>query len=365
MSSAIETDESATAVTATTSSSSSVILACEIPNNASVGQSFHVKSPDGRYFEVQVPANVSPGDTIHIVIPQSAPDTSVTATAAAATTSTSTVTTNAPTPKEMREYYQKQEDEANNANAAAVTPDNNQTKGIGLNNVFNSLSVGITSGLTVVCDTAKEFDQKYKLSDKINEIHEKVTLNSKIIDEKYKITDRLTTTSSNIEQSVKNINEKYDLSTKATSIINTTATKVKEFDENYKVSEKFSEKLTQFYTFAVQIDEKYAISPTAGRIITASSEAVKKAYNSAIEYEREKKIIDNTTESVKGVLGSLSVHVNNIYDSIAAKMNKKKGVDSGVNTDVTMLDRTEDRTENIESSTTIIEANPSESSSSV
>ena len=50
------------------------------------------------------------------------------------------------------------------------------------------------------------------------------------------------------------------------------ATKVKEFDENYKVSEKFSEKLTQFYTFAVQIDEKYAISPTAGRIITASSE---------------------------------------------------------------------------------------------
>ena len=69
---------------------------------------------------------------------------------------------------------------------------------------------------------AKEFDQKYKLSDKINEIHEKVTLNGKIIDEKYKITDRLTTTSSNIEQSVKNINEKYDLSTKATSIINTT-----------------------------------------------------------------------------------------------------------------------------------------------
>ncbi len=47
-------DESATAVTTTTSSSSSVILACEIPNNASVGQSFHVKSPDGRYFEVQV-----------------------------------------------------------------------------------------------------------------------------------------------------------------------------------------------------------------------------------------------------------------------------------------------------------------------
>jgi flagellar basal body L-ring protein FlgH len=130
---------------------------------------------------------VSPGDTIHIVIPHSAPDTSVTATAAAAPTSTSTVTTNAPTPKEMREYYQKQEDETNNANAAAVTPNNNQTKGIGLNNVFNSLSVGITSGLTVVCDTgynlshsfthaylltysqyllAKEFDQKYKLSDK-------------------------------------------------------------------------------------------------------------------------------------------------------------------------------------------------------
>jgi len=55
---------------------------------------------------------VSPGDTIHIVIPQSAPDTSVTAAAAAAaTTSTSTVTTNAPTPKKMREYNQKKEDE--------------------------------------------------------------------------------------------------------------------------------------------------------------------------------------------------------------------------------------------------------------
>ena len=56
---------------------------------------------------------MSPGDTIHIVIPQSAPDTSVTAAAAAAatTTSTSVITTNAPTPKEMREYYQKQEDE--------------------------------------------------------------------------------------------------------------------------------------------------------------------------------------------------------------------------------------------------------------
>ncbi len=33
--------------------------------------------------------------------------------------------------------------------------------------------------------------------------------------------------------------------------------------------------------------------------------AVKKAYNSAIEYEREKKIIDNTTESVKGINTSL------------------------------------------------------------
>ena len=95
---------------------------------------------------------------------------------------------------------------------------------------------------------------------------------------------------------MKNINEKYDISTKATSIINTTGThslirthslmlthsltqslivvasKVKEFDENYKVSEKFNEKFTQFYTFAVQIDEKYAITPTAGRIITASTE---------------------------------------------------------------------------------------------
>ncbi len=50
------------------------------------------------------------------------------------------------------------------------------------------------------------------------------------------------------------------------------ASKVKEFDENYKVSEKFNEKFTQFYTFAVQIDEKYAITPTAGRIITASTE---------------------------------------------------------------------------------------------
>ncbi len=127
----------------------------------------------------------------------------------------------------------------------AAAPGSNQTKGIGLNNMFTSLSVGITSGLTVVCDAgysltitlscllihvlthsliAKEIDQKYKLSDKINEIHEKVTSNSKIIDEKYKITDRLTTTSSNIEQSVKNINEKYEISTKATSIINTTGT---------------------------------------------------------------------------------------------------------------------------------------------
>ena len=49
-----EPSAAATTESSSSSSSSSMILACEIPSNASIGQSFHVKSPDGRYFEVQV-----------------------------------------------------------------------------------------------------------------------------------------------------------------------------------------------------------------------------------------------------------------------------------------------------------------------
>ena len=50
---------------------------------------------------------MSPGDTIHIVIPKSAPDTSV------ATAANPTVTTSATTTKDMREYYERQEAEGN------------------------------------------------------------------------------------------------------------------------------------------------------------------------------------------------------------------------------------------------------------
>ena len=51
---------------------------------------------------------MSPGDTIHIVIPQSNSDSSVSTSAATPVTST---TSAAPTAKEMREYYEKQENE--------------------------------------------------------------------------------------------------------------------------------------------------------------------------------------------------------------------------------------------------------------
>lgn len=46
------------------------VISCEIPSNAEPGDIFHVKAPDGRYFEVSVPEGGSPGETINVVIPE-------------------------------------------------------------------------------------------------------------------------------------------------------------------------------------------------------------------------------------------------------------------------------------------------------
>jgi len=49
--------------------STSLVLACTIPDKAEPGQVFHIRSPDGRYFEVTVPDGSSPGETLNIVVP--------------------------------------------------------------------------------------------------------------------------------------------------------------------------------------------------------------------------------------------------------------------------------------------------------
>jgi len=44
------------------------MLACEVPEGAQPGSTFHVISPDHKYYEVVVPESARPGDTINILL---------------------------------------------------------------------------------------------------------------------------------------------------------------------------------------------------------------------------------------------------------------------------------------------------------
>jgi hypothetical protein len=48
-----------------------IVLACEVPENATPGSTFHVQL-ENRFFEVTTPENAIPGQTIHIIVPSEA-----------------------------------------------------------------------------------------------------------------------------------------------------------------------------------------------------------------------------------------------------------------------------------------------------
>jgi hypothetical protein len=69
----MESSSSASAepITTTAQVEEQIVLACEVPENAAPGSTFHVQL-DNRFFEVMTPEGAVPGQTIHIVVPAAA-----------------------------------------------------------------------------------------------------------------------------------------------------------------------------------------------------------------------------------------------------------------------------------------------------
>lgn len=274
--------------------SSQMVLACEIPSNTQPGAIFHVKSPDGRYFEVAMPENSNPGDTINIVVP-------------------SLATLPAPTLSIV-----DGETASRDTLEASIS---NITNNPAVQTIFTGISSSFERVAKSIETTLKDVDEKYNLSSKVASAHEIVTVKVKDFDDRNKISNSLISATDNIESYRKSIDEKYKVSERASltlqSVVEGTSNRVKEFDSNYKMSEKMNSWTEQVVTMARQIDEKYAISPTASRLVTSSAEMILSAYQRAADYERENKLSERANTVVKVAVQKISNIVQPLVSSSA------------------------------------------------
>ena len=279
-------------------SSSQMVLACEIPPNTQPGAVFHVKSPDGRYFEVAAPANSNPGDTINIVVP------SLTSLAQAHPSSSAV-----------------EGDTVAASRGTFETSISNITTNPAVKSIFTGISSSFERVAKSIETKLKDVDEKYSLSSKVASAHETVTIKVKDFDDRNKISNSLISATDNIDSYRKSVDEKYKVSERASltlqSVVEGTSTRVKDFDNNFKISEKMNSLSEQFVTMARQIDEKYAVSPTASRLVTASAEMMLSAYQRAADYEKENKISERASTVVKVTVQKIASVIKPLVSSSA------------------------------------------------
>lgn len=214
-----------------------IVLACEVPESATPGSSFHVQLGD-RYFEVVTPEGAVPGQTINIIVP------------------------NQP---------QQPEQEI----IVITDPSSEET-------VFGSV-LSLT-GRAIA--HAKNLDEQYKITEKLGEIAAPAMEKVRVVDEKYQISQKATAAGTAAQAKIVEINDKYEISTRTNALVTAGAQKLRAIDEAHRISERAKSTGGTLVAYAREIDARYAVSATAARIVDLGRSAVVAGFNKAVEIDQ-------------------------------------------------------------------------------
>lgn len=234
MSSQVETN--------TPSEEGKLILACQVPESATPGSSFHVQLGD-RFFEVLTPEGATPGQTINIIVPSQ--------------------------PIQEVVYVESESQ-----------PES----------VMDSL---LTLGGRAIAH-AKNLDEQFKISEKFGEIATPAIEKMRVMDEKYQLSQKASAAQAKIVE----IDDKYEISNRATALMNASLQRLRDIDEANRISERARLTGGTLVAYAREIDARFAVSATAARIVEVGRNALVSGFNKAVEIDQAHKISERAASMI-------------------------------------------------------------------
>lgn len=269
-----------------------IVLSCEVPSGSNAGDSFHIKAPDGRYFEVKVPENARMGESINVVVNSINP---------------------------IVKQHQQLRDQVlttadldksdiingdSNVNNSNITSADGTVAAEQPSNLFadsqtaQSIFSAVKSSVNTIYSQAKKIDESYSIS-------ERISTNVKAVDDKYDITNK-----------IKAVDDRYDLSSKLTVISDSAITAGKYAGDAAYTT--FTTVKGHVITAGRRIDEKYVVTPVLARLLTVGCESILSAYNKAVEFDRENNISQSVTETASSAAKAVYTFVTSRGSSSSA-----------------------------------------------
>lgn len=209
-----------------------LILACQVPESATPGSSFHVQLGD-RFFEVVTPEGATPGQTINIIVPST-------------------------------------------QQVLVVESDAQQES------VMDSL---LTLGGRAIAH-AKNLDEQFKITEKFGEIATPAMEKLRVVDEKYQISQKASAVGVAAQAKLMEIDGKYDISTRTSAVVSASLQRMRDIDEANRLSEIARSAGGTLVAYAREIDARFAVSATAARIVDVGRNALVTGFNKAVEIDQ-------------------------------------------------------------------------------
>lgn len=197
-----------------------IVLACEVPETAAPGSTFHVQLED-RFFEVLTPEGTVPGQTIHIVVP---------------------------------------------GEASGGSPEKNEE----VESVFDQLQTLSVQAL----EHARNLNETFKISEKLAVIATPAVDKLRSIDEQYGVSKTTIAVGAQAQTKLLELDEKYKIVEKTQSIIASGVDKVREIEESQGILARAQDAGAFILAYAREIDVKYAVSVTAARLVREGASAI-------------------------------------------------------------------------------------------
>jgi len=271
-----------------------IVLACEIPEGATPGSTFHVQLND-RFFEVVTPDDAVPGQTINIVVPsevsvaQGAIDAKDTKDARDARDAKDAKDSTSSFPEQLASLTSMGFSESD-ASAALTSTDGDLERAtavltgeVKVGTVVNSnpiagLADKFNAMAAIAATHAKNFDEKYRITDKIVEVATPAIEKLKNVDREYKVSEKASAVHENVKARITEIDEKYEISTKTNAMIAAGSQKIRDIDDQHKITERVVTTGENITAYAREIDGRYAVSATIARVVEKGIENIVSAY---------------------------------------------------------------------------------------
>jgi len=238
------------------------VLACEVPEGATAGSTFHVISPANKYYEVIVPENAAPGDTINILFEQQEFEGG------------SSPTEDAPARAEKKSISARLL-----ASLVALSLKLHQTA-VKIDNDYK-----ITEKVT---EKVTSIDQKYEISSKTKAFLIPYVERATVLDNEYKVTERVMATGTRICVFAKEVDEKYAISARVGRFVTVSRGKIEQAIETAKVVQQDVKGSIPI----VVANTKEAINTTIAKAQETSQAAI------AAVKEQKKAVVVGTTAAV-------------------------------------------------------------------